>query len=370
MDVEHTRFTTTARDIDTGVDQRLHFLELIDGADAGRRHLIPPLGLTIGRVPPADLVIGDSEVSRGHCRVVLRGEELIVTDLNSTNGTRVDGVRIASTAVLPVGGVLQVGRQAFKHEWLTGKQLEKSNELDRDIATASSYIQALLPPPLREGPIRADWLYLPCAKLGGDAFGYGQIAESQFVGYLIDVSGHGAGAAMHSVAVMNLLRQRALPNTDMSQPGQVLETLNNMFQMESHAEMYFTMWYGVYDTVTRRLDFASAGHHPAYLAPIDRSEPIPLRTRNGLIGAAQGKTYKADSVTVPPGASIYIFSDGVFEIIAKDGAQWRLGDFTPLLQAPRIDGVTESERLFRAVRDAARPGEFDDDFTLVVMTFD
>ena len=370
MDTEHTRFTTTARDLETGVDQRLHFLELVDGPDAGRRHLIPPLGLTIGRVPPADLVIGDSEVSRGHCRVAPRGEELIVTDLNSTNGTRVDGVRITPSAVLPVGGILQVGRQAFKHEWLTGKQLQKSDELDRDLATASAYIQALLPPPLLEGPIRADWLYLPCAKLGGDAFGYGQLAENLFVGYLIDVSGHGAGAAMHSVAVMNLLRQRALPNTDMTNPGQVLETLNKMFQMESHAEMYFTMWYGVYDAATRRLDFASAGHHPGYLLPADRSELIPMRTRNGMIGAAPGRTYKADAVTVPPGASIYIFSDGVFEIIAKDGKQWGLGDFTPLLQQPPTPGLTESERLLRAVREAAKPGEFDDDFTMVVMTFD
>ena len=367
---EQTRFTTTARDIDTGVDQRLHFLEVIEGADAGRRHLIPPLGLTIGRVAPADLVISDSEVSRSHCRVMLHGEELIVTDLNSTNGTRVDGTKIYPSATLPVGGVLQVGRKAFKHEWLTGKQFQKSDELDRDIATASSYIQALLPPPLLEGPIRTDWIYLPCAKLGGDAFGYGQLSETLFASYLIDVSGHGAGAAMHSVAVMNVLRQHALPNTDMTQPGQVLETLNKMFQMESHAEMYFTMWYGVYDAATRRLDFASAGHHPGYLTPVDRSEPIPMRTRNGLVGAARDRTYKADAVTVPPGASIYLFSDGVFEIIAKDGAQWRLGDFTPLLHAPKAEGLTESERLLGAVRAAARPGEFDDDFTLVVMTFD
>ncbi len=370
MDVERTRFTTTALDVGFGTGERLHVIEQIDGADAGRRHLIPPLGLTIGRAPPADLVLGDSEISRSHCRLTLQGEELVVADLNSTNGTRVDGARIGGSAVLPVGGVLQVGRHAFKHEWLTGRQFQKSDELNRDLATASGYIQALLPPPLKDGPIRTDWVYLPCAKLGGDAFGYSQLTETQFACYLIDVSGHGAGAALHSVAVMNVLRQRALPGADMTQPGQVLETLNKMFQMESHAEMYFTMWYGVYDAATRRLDYASAGHHPGYLVPAERGEPIPMRTRNGLVGAAPDRAYKADAVVVPPGASVYLFSDGVFEIIARDGSSWRLSDFTPLLGRPRVEGVAESDRLFRAVRDAARPGEFDDDFTLVVLTFD
>jgi sigma-B regulation protein RsbU (phosphoserine phosphatase) len=175
---------------------------------------------------------------------------------------------------------------------------------------------------------------------------------------------------MHSVAVMNLLRQRALPSTNMSNPAQVLAALNAMFQMETHADMYFTMWYGVYDRVSRRLDFASAGHHPGYLTPADRGEAIAMRTRNGLIGADPETTYKADSVIVPPGASIYLFSDGVFEIVTNDGVQWALADFLPLILQPPIDGVSESERLFRAVKSMTPSGDFDDDFSLVVMTFD
>ncbi|MDR3511249.1 MAG: SpoIIE family protein phosphatase, partial [Caulobacteraceae bacterium] len=218
--------------------------------------------------------------------------------------------------------------------------------------------------------IRADWRYEPCAKLGGDAFGYGWLSDHQFIGYLIDVSGHGAGAALHSVAVMNLLRQRALPNTDMAQPSEVLATLNAMFQMEHHAEMYFTMWYGVFDTTTRRLDFACAGHHAAYLTSPGSEEAIPLRTRNGMIGGMPNTTYKSDSTTVPPGASVYLFSDGVFEIVTIDGVQWSLQDFLPLIVKPRADGLTECQRLFRDVTSVARPGGLDDDFSLVVFEFE
>jgi serine phosphatase RsbU (regulator of sigma subunit) len=71
---------------------------------------------------------------------------------------------------------------------------------------------------------------------------------------------------------------------------------------------------------------------------------------------------------VPSGASLYLFSDGVFEIVTNEGLEWRLSDFIPHLLQPREP--SESQRLFRAVRKLARPGGLDDDFSLLVLTFD
>ena len=370
MNDDHTRIITVARSVAMGLEEKVHCLELVDGPDTGRRYLVGDRGTVIGRAAPADIVIADSEVSRAHCRVTIAGGDLIVTDLSSTNGSYVDGRRVLETAVLAVGSILQIGRNAFKHEWLTGRQLQKSDELDRDLATAASYVDALLPPRLTEGPIRADWFYLPCAKLGGDAFGYGVLPGGRFAVYLIDVSGHGAGAAMHSVAVMNLLRQGALPDTDMARPEQVLAKLNAMFQMDRHADMYFTMWYGVYDPAGRRLDFAAAGHHPGYLIPPDRSTAIPLQARNVMIGAMPDRTYRSESVTAPPGSSLVLFSDGAFEIVTHDGLQWRLENFVPLLLEPPVTGLSEPERLFQAVSSKARAREPDDDVSILILGFD
>jgi len=371
LDQEHTQVVTFARNMDVALETRLHWLELVGGFEIGRRHVVGRSGANIGRTAPSEIILADSEVSRNHCRLAIEGDELMVTDLNSTNGTFVDGVRVRQPTPIPVGAVLQVGRQSLKHEWRTEREAMQSEELDRDLAKANSYVQALLPPPCPDGPIRADWIFRPCAKLGGDAFGYGVISDSKFGVYLLDVSGHGAAAAMHSVAVMNLLKQRAfLPNTDLAQPAQLLATLNSLFPMESNAGMYFTMWYGVYDTVSRRLDFASAGHHPAYLLPADRSSLTPLRTRNGLIGAAPETLYRADSITISPGASLYLFSDGVFEIVTIDGVQWGLQDFLPHVLSTPVEGLNEAGRLLREVSRLARPGGLDDDFSLVVLTFE
>ena len=67
-----------------------------------------------------------------------------------------------------------------------------------------------------------------------------------------------------------------------------------------------------------------------------------------------------------------MFSDGAFEIVTDDQRQWGLSDFTPLLadRGPAgAERLPESQRLYRAIRAAARRGPLDDDFSLVVVTF-
>src|SRR5262249_39179509 len=153
---------------------------------------------------------------------------------------------------------------------------------------------------------------------GGDAFGYQHLDADAFAMYLIDVSGHGVGAAMHSVSVINVLRQRALPDVDLREPAHVLAGLNAMFQMDRHDGMYFTMWYGVFHRARRVLRYACAGHHAGYLRPPNRSTLTPLKTRGLMIGATPDAKYLVSETPVPPAGSLYLFSDGVFEIVTQD----------------------------------------------------
>ncbi len=352
-------------------EKREHFLVAIEGTQKGRRLRFGAEPVTIGRKLLCEFVLPDAEVSGRHCQVsALPGEvDALVVDLQSTNGSFVDGKRVRESCRLPSGGLLQLGSNVLKHEYSTESEIEQSLELDRDLEKASSYVKALLPAPILDGPVRTDWFFLPSTKLGGDAFGYQQLDEETFAGYVVDVSGHGAGAAMHSVSVMNVLRQRALPDTDFRDPAQVLHRLNSMFQMESHGGMFFSIWYGVYEPKTRQLRYSSAGHHPSYLAQPSRHEMIPLQTRNLMIGAMPEARFVSDSVEVQPGSVLYVFSDGVFEVVTKEGTQWGLQDFLPLLQRPAVAGVGEPERLYRAVQEVARPGALDDDFSMLVVTF-
>ena len=153
-----------------------------------------------------------------------------------------------------------------------------------DLEKAANYVKSLLPAPIDTDGLSTSWRFVPCDDLGGDAFGYHWLDETRFAIYLVDVSGHGTAPALHSVSVINVLRKRSLPGVDFSRPAEVLKALNEAYLMRDHANLYFTMWYGVYDTSSKTLAFASGGHPPALLLGLEDGESQKLMTPNLSIG--------------------------------------------------------------------------------------
>ena len=355
---------------DASGDERIHFLVVTEGAEHGRIIELGSETITIGRTPPCQIVLRDVELSRFHCRALLQPDGVLITDLDSTNGTFVDGRRVAGTAVLTDGAYLQIGRHLLKYERRARQEIEQRQEFDRSLEGASQYIQSLLPPPITAGPIRTEWLLLPSTRLGGDAFGYQFLDDDRFAIYLLDVSGHGVEAAMLAVAVINVLRQKALPDTEFAQPAAVLRRLNAMFQMETRSSLYFTLWYGVFQRSTRNLSFASAGHHPAYLLANGKRDMTALRTHNPAVGIMPDRPFAGGEVPVPPKSRLYLFSDGVFEIVTAQGKRWEIDDFLPLLREPDQAGMAEPQRLYQAVHAIARRGPLEDDHSMLAVTFE
>ena len=349
---------------------RVHYLIVESGSHIGQRFLLGDAATSLGREPPCDIVLRDQGVSRLHCRIERRFEQLVVTDLDSTNGSFIDGKQAVGTMMFPVGSVLEVGEHVLRHAFGTRKEYDDAVHLERELQEALAYVKALLPPPWRDGPLRTEWLMLPSAKLGGDALGYHAMGSGRYAIYLVDVSGHGARAAMHTVSVINTLRHHSLPRTDFARPSDVLKGLNAMFGMEQHGDMYFTIWYGVYDTELRKLQYATGGHHPGFLRTPDSSELIRLQTPNIPVGTLDDFTFAASEVEVPPGSRLYLFSDGVFELVRPDGTETSLKDLVMHLMAPSIPDVPETVRIHRAACETQGKENFDDDFTIIVADFE
>jgi hypothetical protein len=71
---------------------------------------------TIGRVDDNTFPIPEGSVSSHHCEILLRGTDVIVHDLNSTNGTFINGHQITGEAPLKGGQILRLGQVEMRLE--------------------------------------------------------------------------------------------------------------------------------------------------------------------------------------------------------------------------------------------------------------
>jgi sigma-B regulation protein RsbU (phosphoserine phosphatase) len=95
-----------------------------------------------------------------------------------------------------------------------------------------------------------------------------------------------------------------------------------------------------------------------------------LRTRNPAVGILPNYPFIGDAAEVPPRSTLYLFSDGVFEIVTAHDKRWELDDFLPLLLEPAQPGMAEPQRLYQAVHAVARRGPLEDDHSMLVATFE
>lgn len=113
---------------DQGYSTELHCLAMEPGDLIGDPVAINSSSMRVGRCAPADVILPHKSVSREHCVVGLANDELFVTDLNSTNGTYIDGTRISRATILPVGSILMVGEVALRHVVRSDAAVEPSSQ--------------------------------------------------------------------------------------------------------------------------------------------------------------------------------------------------------------------------------------------------
>jgi hypothetical protein len=70
--------------------------------------------LTIGRAGDSDLVVDDEYTSTHHAKLVFINGEWLVQDLDSTNGTLLDGKKVTTTSVVPMNTQVRVGQTSFE----------------------------------------------------------------------------------------------------------------------------------------------------------------------------------------------------------------------------------------------------------------
>jgi pSer/pThr/pTyr-binding forkhead associated (FHA) protein len=90
-------------------------LVVLSAGMTGRTQELKAEKTTIGRVEDNTFQIAEPSVSSHHCEVLLRGSEVVVHDLNSTNGTYINGEKVTEKAIKP-GQILRLGQIEMRLE--------------------------------------------------------------------------------------------------------------------------------------------------------------------------------------------------------------------------------------------------------------
>lgn len=102
-------------------------LVVLSAGMTGRTQELKVDKTTIGRVEDNTFQIAEASVSSHHCEVLLRGNEVVVRDLNSTNGTFINGEKVSESVIKP-GQILRLG------------QIEMRLDTDTPAATSKKHV--------------------------------------------------------------------------------------------------------------------------------------------------------------------------------------------------------------------------------------
>ena len=255
----------------------------------------------------------------------------------------------------------------LSHDLQAQKQL-----LEMELAEAADYVRSLLPEPFISPKLAIDFRFLPSRRLGGDGFDYYWLDNDHLMLYLLDVAGHGLRAALPSLSVINLLRSRGLSQVNYYQPNQVLQGLNQVYQISPKNDKYFTIWYGIYDRKQQQLTYASAGHPPAVLLtkkPFGQMIETRLKAPGFPIGMFPEAEYtnQVQSLNLP--SSLYLFSDGIYEIDCADGRMWGLENFIQSLRNYHGNSAKNLDNFIEEIQALQFDGNFHDDLSIMQVDF-
>jgi sigma-B regulation protein RsbU (phosphoserine phosphatase) len=279
--------------------------------------------------------------------------------------------RLAAMAEHELGMVSLIRSQRELLETKT-QLIEAQTHLAHELSEAAEYVKSLLPQPLN-GSIRSNWQFVSSSALGGDFFGHRWLNENCLAIFLLDVMGHGVGAALLSTSVESVLRGGPIANIALDDPAAVIKTLNLAFPMEENDQRFFSMWYGVYDRRDRSLTYTNAGHPPALLVHGHKSSSPTIHRLGAtgtMVGAIPDSHFTSRRIAVPHHSRLYLYSDGAYELTTPDGGMLAIEDMEAMIARVSSSDTPQTAEILRLIRAAHGHAEFQDDVSLLEVAFD
>lgn len=245
------------------------------------------------------------------------------------------------------------------------------HEMRQELVDARLIHEAAFPPPRTTGAVRFSYAYEPRRQIGGDylhshvAPGTNENDESLSIA-ILDVTGHGIPAALTVNRLHGELSRLYAENPHMA-PGAVLRALNRyVFLTLSDHSVFVTGIVLRVDPGRSTLEFASAGHPPAFLRS-GRGTIEELGATSIVLGALDATEFDPAPIQRPflAGDSLIAYTDGAMDARSRTGERLELDGLRKVIEQGWAD---ESQRwpetIDRAIHQF-RHGPPDDDVLII-----
>ncbi len=255
-----------------------------------------------------------------------------------------------------------------QHIEALSKEMSARQLVENELTIAREIQSSLLPRTFPPFPHNDEFdLYArneAARHVAGDFYDFFFVNENTLMIVMADVSGKGIPAAMIMAVTRTIIRN--LANTGES-PARILEEANNLLIESRTQPIFVTIFLGCYDIVSGTLNFANAGHHPAYIINQQGEINSTGDATGTIVGMLDEAKYENNSIVLAPENYLVLYTDGIPE--ARSPEKQFFGDdkFTSLLSEYAGKPTNEiCDRIIDRVTEF-QAGDLADDITLLVL---
>lgn len=210
-------------------------------------------------------------------------------------------------------------------------------------------------------------LMTPAKQVGGDFYDFFYCDRDKLCLVIADVSGKGVPAALFMMQAKTAIKNYASHGHG---PAKVLEHVNHTLCEGNDAEMFVTVWLGILDLNTGKIQCANAGHEYPVLMRAGGDYEL-LKDKHGLaLAAMDAISMKEYEIDLDPGDRLFVYTDGVPEAINEKveayGTERLCEKLNTLKNVPQQQTL---ESVLRDIRNFAGVAEQFDDITMLGITY-
>lgn len=243
--------------------------------------------------------------------------------------------------------------------------------LDAQLSLAAEIQRALLPPlpPDGEG-LRWAARLVEAWRVGGDLYDFVRVSPGSWLVLVGDVSGKGIPAALVMTSIRSMFRGMTTETRD---PGELVARVSQRLHEDHRGMPYLTCVLVRIDVERRELSFVNAGHPTCVVVERPGGKGVPrLLASSGLpAGLFPNQKYQTGTISLPEGGVCVLVSDGITDAIDLLGVEAASpADALIALLPDPPDPARVCDTLIERTTPAMKPGEWEDDRTVVAFALD